>query len=543
MNLTDKETLELSELCSALADGTLTGVQRERLSDLLKSSEEARRFYVRHSSLSASLFDYAAEMQTESPDASETSAKIISFPGNFLRPALAAAAALALAAGGWLFFHNDSAEATGDVDTALVAQITGTHDCAWSRSQTLQPGANLQQGQTIELESGEAEITFDCGAMVVLQGPAALELNSAWEATLHHGTLRANVPHEAVGFRILQQSVDVVDLGTEFTLTASRDGRAEVRVIKGSVQTAPRGGPENQKMVLHENQTGSFGPAGYSAVPVGKKSAPPLATLPRFARFAAPVSFAHWSFDESEGPVARAERDGRATKLLDASIQTTRTETALAGPRSDGKFGRALDFDGSRSARISIPGFSTSSPRTLSFWLKIPADVRLNETSAAVGWAAAAAGKFPARAVQIGWNAAPSQGPLGALRLDIGDGRSIGTSDLRDGNWHHIAVVFVPHDRGSGKLHVRSYVDGRLELAGVRGDKKKMKHQRGELSSLAANALWLGRGAVQPSASAGNFRGALDELFIADRALTSPEIKHLMRDNAPPARDAIAAAP
>src|SRR6478672_8721828 len=69
MMLRDSDILELNELCNALIDGTLTEPQRAALSAWLARSEEARQFYVRVTGLSASLYHYAAEMQTEAPDA------------------------------------------------------------------------------------------------------------------------------------------------------------------------------------------------------------------------------------------------------------------------------------------------------------------------------------------------------------------------------------------------------------------------------------------------------------------------------------------
>ena len=69
MSLSDRETLELNELCNAAVDGTLTASQRVRLEQLLAESEDARQFYVKAMDLSASLGHYAGEMQMEAADA------------------------------------------------------------------------------------------------------------------------------------------------------------------------------------------------------------------------------------------------------------------------------------------------------------------------------------------------------------------------------------------------------------------------------------------------------------------------------------------
>src|SRR5271166_1147012 len=69
MSLSDREILELNELCNALADGTITASQKDLLASRLAASEEARRFYIRVMGLCASLHYYASEMQSEAADA------------------------------------------------------------------------------------------------------------------------------------------------------------------------------------------------------------------------------------------------------------------------------------------------------------------------------------------------------------------------------------------------------------------------------------------------------------------------------------------
>src|SRR3569623_1032962 len=65
--LTDSEHLELTARRGALADHCLDSAGRERRNHLLRTSGEARQFYLRHAALSASLFSYAAELQCDAP--------------------------------------------------------------------------------------------------------------------------------------------------------------------------------------------------------------------------------------------------------------------------------------------------------------------------------------------------------------------------------------------------------------------------------------------------------------------------------------------
>ena len=108
MNLTDHEILELTTLCNAAVDGTLNDAQRARLAQRLSDSEEARRFYVRYAGMSASLFTYASEMQSEAPDMAH--AKVIR-PAAWWWAAGALAAAACVVFGLWLgvFSQRDGA--------------------------------------------------------------------------------------------------------------------------------------------------------------------------------------------------------------------------------------------------------------------------------------------------------------------------------------------------------------------------------------------------------------------------------------------------
>src|SRR5436305_4863110 len=96
MNLTDKEILELNELCNALVEGTINDGQKQRLSQWLATSEDARRFYVRAMGLSASLFSYAGEMQSQESERAMPPKNVIHLTWLWKWTALAAAASIAL---------------------------------------------------------------------------------------------------------------------------------------------------------------------------------------------------------------------------------------------------------------------------------------------------------------------------------------------------------------------------------------------------------------------------------------------------------------
>ena len=118
-----------------------------------------------------------------------------------------------------------------------VARITGTHNCIWSDLQEkISYGSSLFPGQRIELAEGLAEITFDDGATLLLEGPASFTVDSSNKVALLAGRLAAVVPQRAEGFHVRTASLDVFDVGTEFGLVAQESGAAEVHVFNGLVK-------------------------------------------------------------------------------------------------------------------------------------------------------------------------------------------------------------------------------------------------------------------------------------------------------------------
>ena len=87
----------------------------------------------------------------------------------------------------------------------------------------------------VSIESGLAQIEFFCGATVVLEGPAQLELLSADAVRFLSGRLRAQVPPAARGFSVDVGEMKIVDLGTEFGVSMSAEG-ADVQVFDGEVE-------------------------------------------------------------------------------------------------------------------------------------------------------------------------------------------------------------------------------------------------------------------------------------------------------------------
>ena len=470
-------------------------------------------------------------MQAEAPDVP---------PGKIVRPPvwrwgaglLAAAAAVAL--GVWLRPVSPAApdRVARDRDSGeTVARITGAADAQWVGA-PLGLGDELRPAERLDLAAGAAEITFDSGAQLILQGPASIQLTSAWAASLGRGTVRANVPPEAVGFRVTSAAVEVTDLGTEFSLVADAEsGSAEVFVHKGAVETSAPGS-EHTPLVLHERQSRRFARAGGSS-----EIRDPEAKLLRlsrriaFQRSARPAGTIAWSFDAPGEKAAQA--------VLTGLPGTGPISLTLGHPAQvEGRYGRALHLDGTGFAIAPVPGLSGRSARMVAFWVRIPTDADLSDSGPVVSWPLTVGdSRF-----SLGWNRDPAAGLLGALRARAARRTLIGATPLRDGRWHHLAVMLLPALHNDAAYQLKTYVDGRLEapstrlIARRRGAGALLNRSTGSAPGPGEmDTLYVGG---DPSGA--RFRGDLDELVLADRPLSPREIAALFRENRIPTPDLLA---
>jgi hypothetical protein len=537
MNLSDGDILELNELCCALLDDTLTELQKQRLSHWLATSEAARQFYIRFAGQSASLCHYASEMQTEESDPGVAGAKP-RFRRWWMFSSLTAIAAALVLAIMLVRAPKKSHVAVAAVEPPVasenefVARLTGSRECQWiNAASTIAPGGRLRKGQHVALNSGFAEITFDSGAQVLLQGPASLDVNSAWSATLNHGRIKASFPPEAMGFSITNPTVEVVDLGTEFTMFADAGGAStDVLVLKGEVEAAPRLPADQQPIVLREKESRRFASTGVSTVHGNDAKFEQLTGPVALDRYVPPIGYARWSFDEADGDTFRAESFGLAPNAADVKLEKV-SRSARGALHTSGRRSGALRFDGSLYARAAFPGMSENSPHTIAFWAKVPKDATLSSAYAMVAWASSAQ-KFGSHPFHIGWNRNPNEALVGVLRTDYGRGFAVGATPLRDGRWHHIAVVLIPRDDADNPVEVRQYVDGRLEGEGRPSPPGSDIFMSSDNNAPTANGtIWLGCRLGVRGVRADRFFGEMDELFIADRDLEQQEVVRLMTDN------------
>jgi hypothetical protein len=276
---------ELAELIQMELDGTLTDEQFSRLSFLLKSTPEARRYYgrtisiialfhepcgievssretfsctCREDSMNAAFWrELALNEQTAAPILLRKAEKQSAEPsqsaspeGRRIHPVSKLSLYSLLVSSAALFLLIAYALLGGAGRGVEVATVTETLNARWaSPERGYREGMRLcTQTKPIRLREGFAAIQFDNGSRVVLEGPAEFTLLTDDQIQLHHGSLFASVPKTAIGFTVSTAFSKIIDLGTEFGVKADADGM-EVHVLTGRTMLISAAAPTSKRQV------------------------------------------------------------------------------------------------------------------------------------------------------------------------------------------------------------------------------------------------------------------------------------------------------
>lgn len=211
-----------------------------------------------------------------------------------------------------------------------------------------------------------------------------------------------------------------------------------------------------------------------------------------------PITDLWLPFNEGAGPIVYDAGGGYVGPI------TGDAGTWVASPN-----GTCLGFDGVDDHIPVDPANYTppigTSPRTITAWIQAPPAVLAPGLGSIVSWGS----NGGANGNKWHWRLEGASPGTGTLRIEVKGGYLRGTTDLRDGEWHHVALVFP--NGGSNVTDCLLYVDGVLESVGN--------------SSAQAVATSLAGGLVIGKDDQGrHFEGLIDELRIGDEALSGGEI-------------------
>jgi hypothetical protein len=121
-------------------------------------------------------------------------------------------------------------------DLAMIINLDGVQ---WESSEVPHPAeGDLLAAGRLRFRSGRATLSMLSGVVLIVEGPADLELVAIDRIFCRQGRFRTRVPEGSEGFVVSGPGSAVMDLGTEFALSVATDGKARVVVIEGEVEGA-----------------------------------------------------------------------------------------------------------------------------------------------------------------------------------------------------------------------------------------------------------------------------------------------------------------
>ncbi len=269
MSMTPDWKEELLALCDAVIEDRLTEAERARLEELVLGSPAARRSYVeylhQHACLSWSFGelgggsdpaafaqrDATAEPATPAENLSQDHHSQVGRPGKTEQPTgsgtgykasarpetarerrwLAAilSSAVALLVGLWSGWAM-----TSSAIAPTMATLVRCKACTFAGGTLpIESGARLPAGR-MRLASGTAQVRFDSGALVTIQGPAELEIISARQCAVESGRVVAEIATRTA-FLVQSRRASVSSVHATFGVNVASPQVTEVQSLQGSV--------------------------------------------------------------------------------------------------------------------------------------------------------------------------------------------------------------------------------------------------------------------------------------------------------------------
>jgi hypothetical protein len=529
---------EVLSLAQACLDKELTAAEAQRLEQLLHDHAAARKIYLRFMQDSVAVQTWAEQSSVVKLPASEgrwtrlvgwtfESVNWRRHPVQFI-----AASALVTVVAWWclvvLVWPRDPrpviAQPSKPTPSQQAARLTGQREAQWA-DPSLAPrvGGRLHIGQLLELEQGLAEITFDDGARVILEGPAIFRIATTDRGDLQQGKLTARLAGESRGFAIDTPLASIVDLGTEFGVAVEKSGRADVVVYEGLVELTAGPGdptkPRGRSIQLSAGQRATVDSNGKILTPDDSTPEAQLVrTLPP-QQSPADRSAAYAAYVQSLGPtVYYRMEDATDNRLLDSgesqSHLTLHRSEARGKSLAGGRVGTALNLRGPQAPTWAL---AADYPKSATGRITVAAWVMAHSRPQ---WAMIAANWGDEKYGQLHFGL---YGDTGVLSAQIGheDGSYVVLPEetlFPIGSWQHVAFT------ADGST-LRLYRNGRQ--VGVKACSRV--NPEPALAALGigckSNDADGGLSAVVPAC----WHGGLDEIAIFDRALSAGEVQALYR--------------
>ncbi|MEM9282280.1 MAG: LamG-like jellyroll fold domain-containing protein [Verrucomicrobiota bacterium] len=386
----------------------------------------------------------------------------------------------------------------------FVARVESSDSLSWSETtqERVREDGWLTPG-LLEIESGQTTIAFNSGATATVEGPAVLSIESLNRLFLKSGRITADVPPPATGFTINTPRMNVVDIGTRFGVSVEKNGDSELHVMEGLVEASRNRGNSVTTLVREGIAVRADSRTRSQLAPIPYKGENFVLTS---GHSPMPEPALRFTFNESAGGMIE---DSGNRRQFDVSLIPT-GELDQSPKRAPGFEGTGLLFGRGQSLEVPLSKeFRLEDDYTLGFWLKIPPRIGQKNEAEIVRYGREG----------LGWSLTcllnRNDQAKGALCLKLGDDYLVGTTDLADGNWHHIACRFIGGEEARMSSHFHLFIDGKLET--LSASKPYIPAESGRVGQLL----------IGGETEAAGFEGWIDEFHIFREAVTTSTVLDL----------------
>lgn len=225
MNETSNDNDGFLRLLIRYQEKSLTEIEFNSLNEGLRNDPKKRDLFINHCQLGQLIRDTENERkirQVEFPNPARSRWRTTY--------GLAASVTIFMALTWWLSTNRESQQ-----PEPFIAKVTQSVGARLPSGQLIDINRELSS-QTLELASGLLRLDFVNGAKVGVEGPAKLEIQDGMNLILHSGVVTADIPDTAHGFTIHTEAAEVIDLGTAFGVSVSKNGLTDVCVFEGEVE-------------------------------------------------------------------------------------------------------------------------------------------------------------------------------------------------------------------------------------------------------------------------------------------------------------------
>jgi hypothetical protein len=395
------------------------------------------------------------------------------------------------------------------IQDSHLASVRAAPNTQWEINGKAPTNSPLKKGDQLTVDSGTVELTLASGVKGIVQGPASLVMEDRMRLALSHGTASFDVEPKAIGFEVISDRLKVVDLGTTFGMVVSEQKNIapEVHVLGGKVEATSLLAQGDSSVVakgraLRRDQD-------------GRLYATPFKPRRFYRELPSDLPVFTVSFPEA----GSCKISGTHAAVPDTSVHTIGKTAWVEGPT-----GGAIEFR-EPSARVATDweGALGEVPRTVMAWIRHPKGEHEQRFQTIVGWGdpkIGNAGKFELLLFQ------PVKKGKTLLRLSFDQFLYTGTTDLADGEWHHVAAVFKgPREEPIEMVNL--YIDGKREKL----DPQYTEFTSPQMGPQTLSSGWpMMIGELPQRDQPRTFRGAIGEVQVYEATVGKDRIETAIRE-------------